>query len=99
MQSSNIYSVAETILLKWMQYHYNKMNPQHNKVLTNFDADLQDGMVFSALIRSHYGNARNIKELKEGTHYDDWILNNARRVIEAISEIGLQTYLTPQDIA
>ena len=26
MQSSNIYSVAETILLKWMQYHYNKVN-------------------------------------------------------------------------
>lgn len=23
MQKSNIYSTSETILLKWMQYHYN----------------------------------------------------------------------------
>lgn len=37
MQASNIYSVAETVLLKWMQYHYNKVNVAHQKVLTNFD--------------------------------------------------------------
>ena len=40
MVGSNIYSVPETILLKWMQYHYNKVNPMHPKRLTNFDADL-----------------------------------------------------------
>ena len=50
MQNSNIYSVSETILLKWMQFHYNKMNALHPKRITNFDADLQDGTVFSALI-------------------------------------------------
>lgn len=40
MQNSNLYSISETILLKWMQYHYNKMNPLHPKWITNFDADL-----------------------------------------------------------
>lgn len=65
MQLSNIYSVSETILLKWMQFHYNKVNQMHPKTLSNFDADLQDGQVFAALIKSHYGgSSKNIKEMK-----------------------------------
>jgi hypothetical protein len=37
----------------------------HSKTLSNFDADLQDGQVFAALIKSHYGpNSKNIKEMK-----------------------------------
>jgi hypothetical protein len=31
MTKSNIYSVSETILLKWMSYHYNQINPMHPK--------------------------------------------------------------------
>jgi hypothetical protein len=40
MQKSNVYSVAETILLKWMTFHHNQINPMHPKTMTNFDADL-----------------------------------------------------------
>ena len=40
MTKSNIYSVSETILLKWMSFHYNVVNQMHPKTLTNFDADL-----------------------------------------------------------
>jgi hypothetical protein len=29
----------------------------HPKEVTTFDADLADGLVFAALIKSHYGNA------------------------------------------
>lgn len=58
MTKSNVYSVPETILLKWMTYHYCRVNPMHPKVVTNFSADLRDGLVFAALIRSHYGEAQ-----------------------------------------
>ncbi|MBK8156869.1 MAG: hypothetical protein IPK55_13205 [Streptococcus sp.] len=44
MQNSNLYSIPETILLKWMQYHYNSYSTKtgllHPKRITNFDADL-----------------------------------------------------------
>ena len=40
MQGSNVYSLSETILLKWMTIHYNKMNAMHPKTINNFDADL-----------------------------------------------------------
>lgn len=29
MTKSNVYSVSEAILLKWMTYHYNQMNIMH----------------------------------------------------------------------
>lgn len=99
MQNSNLYSVPETILLKWMQYHYNKINPMLPKRLSNFDADLQDGRVFTALIQSHYGNVKNLKDIKTSCYNDDHLLFNAKRVIEAIHEIGLNTHILPQDIS
>ncbi len=100
MQSSNIYSVSETILLKWMQYHYNKVNPMHPKTISNFDADLQDSLVFAALIKSHYGpnSSKNIKEMKASVFNEEQVLQNATKLIAAVHEIGLSTHLTPQDI-
>lgn len=47
-----------------MSYHYNKINPMHPKTITNFDADLHDGLVIAALIKSHYGNSKSVKEMK-----------------------------------
>jgi len=99
MQGSNLYSVPEAILLKWMQYHYNKVNPLLPKRLTNFDADLQDGRVFAALIQSHYGNAKKLKDIKTTCYNDDHLIFNAQRVLESIEEIRLNTHMTAQDIA
>jgi len=98
MTKSNVYSVPETILLKWMTHHYCKVNYMHPKVVTNFDADLQDGLVFAALIKSHYGNAQALQDLRHGVQYEEQVMFNAKRIIEAVHEIGLQTHLTPNDI-
>jgi hypothetical protein len=43
----------------------------HPKTLTNFDADLHDGIVFGAIIKSHYGNSKNIKEMRTYCNTDD----------------------------
>lgn len=101
MTKSNIYSVPETILLKWMTYHYNKVNPMHPKQITNFEDDLRDGVVFASLIKSHYGNAQALQGIEFSVPADDSIrLNaNARKVLDAVSEIGLQTHLKYDDIS
>ena len=98
MTKSNVYSVPETILLKWMTYHYNRMNQMHPMTITNFDADLHDGQVFASLIKSHYGNASALADMKGGIPYEEQIMHSAKRIIEAVHEIGLQTHLTPNDI-
>ena len=89
MQNSNIYSVSECILLKWMQYHYENANKGHAKTLTNFDDDLRDGTVIASVIKSHFENSKHIKDVKLSAHSEEIVLYNARKVIEAISEIGL----------
>ena len=77
MQTSNLYSIPETILLKWMQFHHNKINPLHPKRITNFDADLQDGTVFGALIQSHYGPTKALKDLKFQCFNEEQVTFNA----------------------
>ena len=64
MTGSNLYSTAESILLKWMQWHHNRVDPHHPRRLCNFDRDLQDGHVFAALIRSHYGELDSLRNMK-----------------------------------
>jgi hypothetical protein len=53
----------------------------------------------SSLIRSHYGNPKNLKEMKITCYSEEHYMFNARKVIESIHEIGLQTHLQPNDIA
>jgi len=43
MSHSNIFSLSENILLKWMSHHYAKQNVLTPKRCVNFDADLADG--------------------------------------------------------
>lgn len=89
MTKSNIYSVPEAILLKWMTHHYCRVNQMHPKIITNFDIDLQDGLVFASLIRSHYGNAQALQELKVSVQHVEQVRFNAKCIIEAVHEIGL----------
>jgi hypothetical protein len=65
------------------------MNPTHPKQITNFDEDIRDGTVIAALIKSHYGNSKNIKDMKASAFSDELVLYNAKKIIEAIHEIGL----------
>ena len=98
MSKSNVYSVSETILLKWMQYHYNTMNPMHPKQLTNFDSDLADSTVFAALIRNHYGDPLAFKDFRNIPVEHRHRILNAEKIIKAVQEIGIITHIGPEDI-
>lgn len=86
MSKSNIYSVPETILLKWLTYHYNKVNPMHPRQIINFDYDLRDGIVFASLIKSHYGNVPALKDMEFAIPSDDQsrISENVKRILTAV---------------
>ena len=43
MSHSNIFTLSENILLKWMSHHYAKKNILTPKRCVNFDSDLADG--------------------------------------------------------
>lgn len=98
MTKSNIYSVAETILLKWMTYHVNIVNPTGARTLTNFGRDLADSSVFACLIKSHYGETQALKQFRMVATSHEQLLTNAKMIIKAVEEIGIQTHIQPNDI-
>lgn len=98
MTKSNIYSVSETILLKWMTYHFNMVNTMHPRVITNFDTDLQDSTVFAALIRSHYGDAAALKDFRNIFFEQSTFNLNAECIVNACSQIGITTHIAKEDI-
>ena len=100
MEGSNLLSVSENLLLRWLETHYNKMKPGAPRVLKSFDEDLKDGHVFAAVIQSYVGvNAsKALQQLRFGPQNKEEYLFNAEKVITALGDIGLTTQLTARDI-
>ena len=70
----------------------------HPRILTNFDADLQDSTVFAALIRSHYGEPNSLRDFRNVVNDQGQAAHNAKRIVEAVSEIGITTHVKQEDI-
>ena len=100
LEGSNFLSINENLLLKWLELHYEKINPGRPRTITNFDSDLKDGQVFAAVIQSYVGvNAcKALNTMKMNPVAKEEFIHNAERVITALEDIGLATQLTPKDI-
>ena len=54
LEGSNIYSLGECTLLKWVGYHVNKnLGGGMKKRIINFDSDFADGSVYCSLLANH----------------------------------------------
>jgi len=97
--SSNVYSDSELLLLKWLEYHYNSQNPYQQKTLTNFESDLQDSLVFAAIIRSYCKNIKGLTNMRPVSKTKDDLKSNAQKVIYTLkTELQLKTHITEEDI-
>lgn len=99
MTSSNIYSTSENIILRWLSYHYNAINPASPRHLTNFDQDLMDGCVVGAVVQNHVGQVGALARLKQSPGSDEQRRSNVDKVFTALSEIGMPTFLNQRDLA
>ncbi|XP_035825915.1 cilia- and flagella-associated protein 47 [Aplysia californica] len=109
--SSNIYSVAERILLAWMNHHYEHYRAQvwqdcpkggvpPSRWIVNFDYDLMDGLVIASLLGAHMPFL--IKSHLEGmyTHPTtaEQCLHNALKVVNAMRYAGVDYDIQAIDI-
>lgn len=99
MTSSNLFSISENIILKWMSYHYANMHPHTPKKLTNFEADLMDGTVFAAVMQSHTGPIKALSNIKMNCTTEEQRIFNCEKIIAGLTEIGMNTYITANDLA
>ena len=99
---SNVYSVAEGILLKWLTYHYTTMAPSKPRRVVNFDSDLRNGTVLGALLQSHVPalatQGRPLFGFQRDPTTEEHIRQNAERIVAAMRDLGLDLPLSPAKI-
>ncbi|CAD7959898.1 unnamed protein product [Amoebophrya sp. A25] len=103
MADSNIYSVSESILLRWLNYHYWKCNKEEKRfpprVIRNFDSDLQDMTVFGMVLWSHAPFiAERLRPMKYPPANAIQLATNGNCVLQALQDLQLQYPLTKDDI-
>jgi len=97
---SNIYTVAEAVLLRWLNYHFWRANQGRYppKKVSRFDADLEDGIVLATVIQSHVPSCEAVSAMRfpctSVEHYEE----NAVHIIAALKDIGLSFPIQASDI-
>jgi hypothetical protein len=102
LTESNICSVAECILLRWLNFHFfraNKERYDRKAPVCTFDTDLEDSIVLSVVIESHVPNCQAVKNMKYPAGRLEDLEENAMQIVAALQEIGLQFPIQPGDIA
>ncbi|QDZ22861.1 hypothetical protein HOP50_09g54090 [Chloropicon primus] len=96
---SNVYSVSETILLKWMTAHFFQALPGVATCITNFDHDLRNGLAFYSLLVGYWPSLGGYsKSLKKNPRGDNQVRENAELVIRMLQSLQLPYVLQPEDI-
>ncbi|CAD7936763.1 unnamed protein product [Amoebophrya sp. A120] len=103
MADSNVYGVSESILLRWLNYHFWKINNVERRfparVVNNFDTDLQDMCVFGMVLWSHAPHiGDSLRAMKYPCTTALQLQTNANCVLQGLRELQLQYPLTTQDI-
>jgi hypothetical protein len=97
--SSNIYSDSEVVLLRWLEFHFNQQNPTENRTLKDFESDLQDSLVFAAVIKAYCRNVKGLGGLQSVVKTSEQRKANATKIITVLKdELKLRTHITEEDI-
>ena len=98
MRESNIYSLSENILLRWLAYHYGVIYTSQHRRLVNFDQDLIDGTVVGAVIQNHVGLIGSLLKIKATPVTEEHKKNNVEKMLAALGEIGMPAFVQPKDM-
>ena len=99
LAASNLYSLPEVILLKWLTLHFKKCLPQTWAKVTNFDADLKSGLVLYAVLVSHWPSLeRFYAKLKKTPKTPADFAENAALVAQMVADLGLPFPISDKEI-
>eukprot|EP00931_Biecheleriopsis_adriatica_P036216 TRINITY_DN2086_c0_g1_i7.p1 TRINITY_DN2086_c0_g1~~TRINITY_DN2086_c0_g1_i7.p1 ORF type:complete len:2928 (-),score=554.29 TRINITY_DN2086_c0_g1_i7:9-8792(-) len=98
---SNVYSVSESILLRWLNFHFWRANKDRYppRRVCCFDTDLEDSIVLSVVIQSHVPNCQAVQNMRLQCTTLDHHEENAMHIIAALQEVGLSFPIQASDIA
>lgn len=102
LTGSNVYSLPENLVLKWLTFHYNKTFPSNARRVTNLETDLEDGLVIAAVLISHApyinkgGKVRQSLIINVQTPADR--MQNLNKVMEIMNELALGSTMSLDDL-
>jgi len=99
LSGSNIYSVSENLLLKWLTINFQRAVPTLAYRLTNFHDDLRNGLAFYSVMVNHWPTLESFysllhKPCKLETHYQE----NAQSVLDMMEALQLPFTISVEDI-
>jgi len=96
---SNIYSVAESVLLSWATAHYQKALPAVAFRVRNFSKDLRDGLVFYSLLVNHWPSLSSYyMMMRKPCKRDSDYVENAETVVRMLAMMEMPYKITAKDI-
>ena len=99
LAGSNFYSVSESILLKWVSYHFARALPDQFTRVTNFDQDLRSGCVFYSVLANHWPTLESFKHsLKKSTKGEADFLANAEIILAMLRAVNIPYHITASQL-
>ncbi|KAL4498636.1 hypothetical protein ABPG72_019754 [Tetrahymena utriculariae] len=100
IEGSNFISSSEALLLNWFEIHNEIIHPIQKRRIRNFDEDFQDSNLYASVIQSYVGKScyKYFNTMKSSCSSDIEINYNAEKLIQGLTEIGMQTHLNVKDL-
>jgi len=100
LKSSNVYSVPENILIRWLEHHFKISNPDRPvRYVKCFGEDMKDGVILCSLLLSHCPHlSKALGGPMDNVKYLDGSVTNVKSAIRGMRALKLEFIPTEQDI-
>ena len=90
---SNIYSLPEFILLRWLNACYEYINPTNPKEIYNFSSDFSDSSLLTALVLSYFPKEDKLPVAKRKSVLIEPKKMNYNNLLNILKEYGIYTHI------
>jgi len=91
--TSNVYSLQEVLLLKWLQINFEHFYPTTTRKLINFSEDISDLQGLTAVIMAYFPKADEEFKLKKKSGMDNKFTIPVAKILEVLQSYGVITHM------
>jgi len=91
--NSNVYSVSELYLLRWLQANYDFVNGSIPRVINNFSDDLKDFYFLSSLLLAYFPKLEETHKLNKKKSNTESKTFNPNHILSSLKDYGVYTHV------
>ena len=90
---SNVYSISELILLRWVTACFEFVNPHSSKFPTTFSKDFQDSILLSSVVLSYFPKEEKNVSKRKSQQSNDLKVINYNIILQILKDYGIYTHI------